>query len=219
MSWHRMSSPADAKAGELFADISANQSTFNAAAYASAGHRLIMIKATQGENYLNPAHASWTTSAHLHGLAVAHYHFCELSNPLLEARAFWERVRPVFDPARDRLVLDLEIGNPATWPTYLRELDNELLRYSTLKAVLYTFASAVSPQLVVRSGKYHLAAWGTRQPSGPFRRLINGGTLWAWQYTDDEIDPAAGPRAFAGIGPCDGSVLNPNTLRNINQHR
>jgi hypothetical protein len=216
MTFLAMPSPARARARELFADISSNNSSFDARAYASAGHLIIMIKATEATDYLNPRYAEWVAAAHASRLSVLHYHFCrpEHGDPLSEARWFWDQARPHFKPGVDRLVLDLETGNEETWPGFLAELDNELVRYSTLEAQLYTFGSALSSQLKIRSRRFHVAAWGPEQPGGALRRLP-AGSLWAWQYTNGLTDTARGPTTFAGIGRSDGNTINPYTLRRI----
>jgi hypothetical protein len=216
MGWLFMSSPAQAGSSEVFTDISDNNAGFDARAYASAGHLLVMIKATQGTGYLNPDWAAWTQSAHAHRLAVAHYHFCDpaADAPISEARRFWETVRPEFDARTDRLVIDLETGDENLWPQYLAYLDGELCRYSTISAVLYTMASCLTPALKVRSERFHVASWGNRQPSGGHRTLP-AGTLWAWQYYGGTVDPSGGPTEFAGVGQADGNVLNPETVREL----
>ena len=205
-----MAYPSKASSADVFADISDNNLGFDAQQYASAGHGLIAIKATQGQHVISPSWAQWTQAAHSERVAVAHYHFCQLENPRLEAEHFWETIRPHFKPGWDRLVLDLEVGPQSDWPLYLSVLDNELERLSGLQAIGYTFASGLSPQLEIRSGKWWVAAWGTAQPGGRLRQLPNG-TLWAWQYAQGfpAVHPSGGPAAAAGIGACDMSVLAP----------
>lgn len=221
--WTPMSSPADAHAGELFTDLSSNDGGgFNAGAYASAGHLLVMLKATEDLGFLNPDYQQWVRDAHAHRLGVAHYHFCRPENgdPIGEARWFWHNVQPGFRAGVDRLVLDLEVGDPNTWQAYIEQFDAELERISTLMAILYTFGSAIG-RVRVRSNKYHVASWGTQQPSGAHRALANGGTLWAWQYTDGQVDPSGGPTRAAGANggmPVDMSVLNPATVRSLREN-
>jgi GH25 family lysozyme M1 (1,4-beta-N-acetylmuramidase) len=211
MRWQPMPWPDKAKAPYLFADISSNNPSFNAPAYASAGHLMIMIKATQGISYVNPRWFEWVQAARAARLAVTHYHFCDGTAARTEADHFWRTIRPHFKRSCDRLVIDIE--NPAlaqlgpNAASYLATLDSELARLSGLQAIGYTFKSALNPHLRIRSGKWLVAAWGNQWPAGMFRRLPNG-TLWGWQFTDGQVG-ANGPRGLAGIGQCDISVLSP----------
>ena len=218
--WQPMAYPAHAATAELFADISSNNSQFDAHKYASAGHLMIAIKATEGTGYANPYWPRWTIDAHTQRLAVTHYHYCrpDQSDPKLEAQRFWDCVRPHFAAKTDRLALDIETDNEADWPAYLAEVDAELHRLSGIDAIGYTYAAAITPQLQLRSGKWWIASYGTSQPSGARRKLANG-SLWAWQYTDGHVNPSHGPTAAAGIGHCDMSVLSPAIIALIKRAR
>lgn len=204
------------------ADISSNNPTFDPSAYASAGHLLIAIKATEGTGYVNPDWQRWVTSAHGCRLAVCHYHFCDGASPIAEAAHFWTVVRPHFKVGVDRLLIDFE--NPAlarlgsTAGRWLTELDRETIRLSGIRPIGYTFASAISAALQLQSRTWIIAAWGTTQPSGAFRRIANG-TLWGWQYTDGQVDPSGGPRSAAGIGQCDMSVISPPIVSMVRKAR
>lgn len=218
MIWQRMPHPSHAPERFLFADISSNNASFDAQKYASAGHLLIGIKATQGRGFVNPDWSAWVRDAHANRLAVLHYHFVDGSGAVSEANHFWMTARQHFDASRDRLAIDFE--NPAlarlgaAAPGYLAEFDHQLHHLSGIHAIGYTFRSALSAALRVDSGKWWVAAFGNQWPAGARRRLPSG-TLWAWQFTDGEIG-ADGPRGAAGIGRCDVSVLSPpivNLLR------
>jgi GH25 family lysozyme M1 (1,4-beta-N-acetylmuramidase) len=214
--FHQMSSPSRASSAEVFVDLSDNNGTYAAQPYSAAGHLLVAIKATESDDYINSKWRGWVDASHAHRLGVAHYHFCrpENGNPVGQARYFWDAVRPAYHHHTDRLVLDLETGDQADWPAWLREFDGELHRYSTLKAIGYTFASANLAQLVLHSRKWWLASWGAEQPSGALRRLPGRQVLWGWQYTDGKVNPAHGATAAAGVsGLCDHSVLSPGIVR------
>lgn len=211
--WQPMPHPNKAPASFLFADLSSNNgaNAFDAAAYAKAGHLIIGIKASEGDSYVNPYHSGWTSSAHTHHVAVLHYHFITGSGAILEARHFWNTVKPLWRDG-DRLAGDFEqpalgkLGAGAN--EYLAIFDHELERLSGQQMIGYTFRSALSSTLRVLSGKWWVASFGDAWPAGRFRRLANG-SLWAWQFTDGKLG-AAGPRGLTGInGRCDVSVLSP----------
>jgi lysozyme len=212
MRWTRMPWPAKASAAYLFADVSSNNPSFNAVQYASAGHLLIAIKATQGATYVNPSYGRWCVDAHRCRLAVAHYHFVDGVDPVAEAQHFWAETRPHYVAKTDRLVVDIEdpalqkLGRDA--PGWLHSFDRELHRLSGVWAEGYTFKDALTPDLRLTSGKWWVASYGNQWPSGARRALPNG-SLWAWQYADGGPAGPAGPRGAAGIGACDMSVLSP----------
>jgi GH25 family lysozyme M1 (1,4-beta-N-acetylmuramidase) len=210
----------------LFADVSSNDRAFNGHAYKSAGHKLIAIKATEGDQYVNPNHGAWAHAAHAAGLAVAHYCFCRPENgdPAGQAVHFWQTVQPHYLRGRDRLVFDVETDTPGNGSRWLADADSELLRHSggtpSDQPIGYTFLSYFEqgrPEL--RSRAWWLAAWGPvlreRQP------LAGGQYLWAQQYTNGAVGPE--PHVFAGVtgpgpgGACDGSVLNKRSLYLIEQ--
>lgn len=215
LKWQPMPHPNRAGPNFLFVDISSNNGpdAFNASAYAKAGHLMIGIKATEGQDYLNPYHARQVTDAHAHRVAVLHYHFITGSGAILEARHFWAAVKPLWRRG-DRLAGDFEepalmkLGASAN--EYLAVFDHELERLSGVKMIGYTFRSALDDfALRVLSGKWWVASFGSKWPAGAFRRLPGSSTMWAWQFTNGTIG-APGPRGLTGIaGRSDVSVLAP----------
>lgn len=215
-----MASPAKASEEQLVADISGNNSAFSAAQYASAGHILITVKATEGTYYTNPKWEEWVVQAHEHKLAVNHYHFArpEDGNPVGQAQHFWAVVRPHFTPGLDRVMVDIETGTLADWPAWLKAYDDELHRLAGLETIGYTYASAISHLLVLRSRLWMVAAWGTQRPAK--RLTLACGTLWGWQYTGGQGAPSGGPLGTAGIpGACDLTVLRAATVKNVQHDR
>lgn len=214
--WRPMPHPNRAPAAFLFADISSNNgglTAFNPTAYSKAGHLLIGIKATEGDSYVNPMHYAWTVGAHGAHVAVLHYHFVTgKTTAAAEAAHFWANVKSSFDHRCDRLAIDFEgpaftaLGSRSAG--YLSAFDAELHKLSGQWAIGYTFRSALSSGLRVRSGKWWVASFGSTWPAAKFRRLPDG-TMWAWQFTDGKLG-APGPRGLTGIaGTCDVSVLSP----------
>lgn len=214
-----MAAPSKAKSAQLFADISDNQTTYSARAYASAGHLMIAIKATQGLTFISPDWSSRVQDSHREKLAVLHYHYAQLDDATLEARHFWETVRPHYKPHFDRIAVDLEIGNSALWPAWLSEFDREITRLSGLWVDGYTFASGITPELKLKSGRWWVASWGSDRPAGRRLKLPNGQRLWAWQYEGGLQSPSGGPRVAAGIGVCDMSVMREDVVRNLRRQR
>jgi hypothetical protein len=173
-------------------------------------------------NALTRAVTRWRPMPHPNH-APARYLFADISSNnghfvtgkttgVTEAQHFWENVKASFNPRVDRLAIDFEgpaftaLGSRSGG--YLAAFDGELHRLSGEWAVGYTFRSAISAGLHVRSEKWWVASFGGSWPAGPFRRLANG-TMWAYQFTDGKIG-APGPRGLTGVaGTCDVSVLSP----------
>lgn len=193
----------------LFADISSNNAGFDAAAYRRAGHRLVAIKASEGEGYINPDHALWSRAAHANGLRVLHYHFCQPpveGGHSSEAAHFWRVVKPTWEKG-DLMAFDLEVTNDRGWESlrlYVGHQITQLVRISGHRARLYaseSFLRSLAPIGLVPGGLCWVAKWSPGDPSLP-----RGLRTWAKQYTDGREGPK--PHAFAGVGRCDGSVLN-----------
>lgn len=202
----------------LFADLSDNNAAFNAHAYASAGHQLVALKASEGVGFTDPKHGPRADQAHHAGLLVAHYHFCRPDthpDHAGEAETFWAAVKP-FEWPGDFLVLDLEVtprGGMAQAAGYLAGFDAALHRISGHRAVGYTYVSYLDeagPRLQVASRRWWIAAYGSKPG-----RLGAGRHRWAWQYTDGRDGPT--PHRFAGIGQCDGSRLFLPASRDVAQ--
>lgn len=200
-----------------FADISSNNPEYNAAAYASGGYVAVMLKATEDDNYHNPFYSvehggrdNWARDSHRQNLPVFHYHFArpEHGNPGGQMEWFWSVVKPHFRwDYGDRVIIDLETGDPRSGASWLREADSHLKAISGTHPWAYTYLSYfLSGGVTISSKNMHIAAFGSRRP-GDFRwRLPFGMNLAAWQHTDRMSHHGIG-----GLG--DGSVLNPAIYR------
>lgn len=191
----------------LFADVSSNNARFDAAAYRSAGHRLIAIKATEGVSYNNPEYGPWVAAAHQHKLVVAHYHFARPGNDAItEARHFWGVVKSRFRKG-DYLVLDLEVKHPggdARTASWAGAFVAALRSLSGHTPILYTYASflnEVGPSVVRRTPRVWIAQYA---PAAQWPNWVS--RRWAWQRTDGVNGPP--PHGLPGVGKCDVSILN-----------
>jgi GH25 family lysozyme M1 (1,4-beta-N-acetylmuramidase) len=93
-----------------FADVSHHQTSVDLAAYQRAGHDRIVLKATEGTAFIDPAFASrWREAGRL-GLARVAYHYARARfNGADEFDHFWQVVQAAGGlTSRDRLGLDVE---------------------------------------------------------------------------------------------------------------
>jgi GH25 family lysozyme M1 (1,4-beta-N-acetylmuramidase) len=189
---------AGMRAFRLMADVSSNNGAINLAAYAAAGHAGIAIKASEGVGYVNPLHKEWCAEAHWHGLTVVHYHFArpghlsvgrELANFHHTWLEGWRQ--------GDMLALDLEVSEIRDTAGYARAFLQGLGSFGH-PVVLYTYHAFRAEHLAgVKADRLWVADY-----SAP----LSSEHQWAKQYTDGVNGPQ--PHHYAGIGQCDGSVLN-----------
>lgn len=95
-------------------DLSSNNPEFDAHAYRKAGHRVVALKATEGETFTDPDYGARVKAAHAAGLKVVHYLFCRPdnhSNPAGEVHHFLTVIRRHLKKG-DRVCLDVEKGSP-----------------------------------------------------------------------------------------------------------
>src|SRR5260370_28735257 len=76
------------------------------------GIAAVILKASQGENHIDPTFVPRAKAAIAAGLLVGAYHFLDASNPILQAGPFLA----VAEPVAPLLALDFE-PNPASQPT------------------------------------------------------------------------------------------------------
>jgi hypothetical protein len=62
--------------------------SYQATNYATAGLGLVVVKATEGTNYINPRHDAQVATGRAHGLVVGHYHFQRPGSPTAQAAYF-----------------------------------------------------------------------------------------------------------------------------------
>lgn len=198
-----------------FADISNNnQQPLDFKAYVQSGHVLLGHKTTEGLGFVDQFHVERTERAHKRGSWVLHYHFGHVGeSPQEQAKFFWANCHGHFAP-KDFLCIDTErgqanngypVGSVARWTN---EFAQHLKGISGHSVIMYSnealLAELVRAGLRIPGNRGWIAAYGPRKPS------IGGISTWAWQYTDGVIGPQ--PHHYAGIGNCDGSLLNRGTF-------
>lgn len=177
----------------LFADLSNNNPSLDAVAYAKAGHLLLGLKVTEGVTFDDEDHARLSVSAHKAGVAVAHYHFAQpnANSAVAEARHFWRKAEPHFREKTDYLVLDLEVmhrDGPRACRKWARAFNREVRRISGHRCVLYTgraFLEELGPRIRSTRDGFHrfwVAEYGPRLNGVPWARPV-----WAWQRTDGKV--------------------------------
>lgn len=171
-------------------DISSNNHTVGAAlpwgALKKAGYGAVMIKATEGTNYVNPYLQGDVAGALAVGFGVGYYHFAHpgVNEAKAEVNHFWQTVKTL--PRSLGLALDLEVTEGRAWVglqvwsrTFLDAIPTEVKQ-----RVLYS-----NPEFVDHLGTLPadfdlwLASWG-KQPRTK---------VWAWQMGQAQITGMPSP--------------------------
>lgn len=157
----------------------------------------VMIKATQGVGYVDPAFVSHVQGAKAAGVPFGFYHFASLNNATnpaadatAEAQAFAEACKP-YMPAMP-FALDLETNSSNLTPVqvlaWVRAFFAELQKQGIGNYVLYSYTPFLNqnlpPNHLLGSVRLWLAAY-TPQPTLP--NGWNG--YWMWQYSDSGTIP------------------------------
>lgn len=191
-------------ASRLFADISSNNAVFDARQYRDSGHILVAIKATEGLDYTNPYHRTWSLHAGLNWVSVVHYHFATPNtgnSPEAEADHFLNVVLPLAG-WWDYLCVDIERATPQGWthdPAWVRAFDDQVGRRSRFRSIVYASRSVLAQSdgwLGSDRKRVWDADWSTAPDYAP-----PGYECVFRQFTDGVIGPE--PHTLSGVGDCD----------------
>jgi lysozyme len=201
-----------------FADISSNNNKFEALRYRDTGHILVGIKATEGINYTNPYHRTWSLNAGLQWVSVVHYHFArpdQGNDPAHEAQRFLAAALPLAG-WWDYLCLDLERATRGGWqhdPAWSQAFDKYVLDHSRFRVILYANRSTLEQSdkwLVSDKKRVWDADWSNAPDYAPpgyecvFRQLTNG-----------VFGPE--PHAVPGVGICDVNRMSGAMLAELTE--
>ena len=187
-----------------FADISSNNSHFDAATYRHGGHILIAIKATEGTNYTNPYHRGWSLQAGGNWVSVVHFHFARPDlgkDPEREAAHFLSVALPLAG-WWDYLALDIERATPFGWshdPLWTLAFDDYVRAHSRFRIILYANRSTLESYhgwLGSDRKRVWDADWSNAPDYAP-----PGYECVFRQFTDGVFGPE--PHSMPGIGQCD----------------
>ena len=172
----------------LVADFS-HWDAFDPAALVASGIRAVVLKATQGSNFVDPTFVARVASAKAAGLLVGAYHFADDSDPQAQTKLLLQVAGSL-----PRLALDLEsngIGNTVTGQT---------------AAIIASNLQSANKQLpLIYTGRYGPSGTGSEYPNSVLSRcplwlaeyqsvspqLPSGWATWKlWQYIDmpDDYD-------------------------------
>jgi GH25 family lysozyme M1 (1,4-beta-N-acetylmuramidase) len=190
------------------ADISSNNIHPDLKEYRKAGHTRIIVKATEGTDYVNPYHREQVFEAHSLGMSASHYHYCrpEEGAGNVEVIHFWRYVVDTWLPG-DRLHIDVEVKpSDWTWETLARyhnlfcgQLANVSGRFS-ISYMDEDYYEHLARLLHTPEERYWIAAYGNEPPT-----LLPKHYLWGWQFTNG-IEGRL-PHSASGVGQCDLSLL------------
>jgi lysozyme len=165
---------------------------------AKSGIVAVIMKATQGVNFVDPTFLERVREAKAAGLLVGAYHFLDGSNPAEQIAHFLTVA--VSEGGVEWLALDWE-----PYPNSQATAMQAATAAASIEAVqdvwptLYTIRSMLNgPNKTLLNCPLWLAEYGSRPIPPP------GFTAWKlWQHTDGQVGSSVNP--VPGIGPCDRS--------------
>jgi lysozyme len=165
-------------------DVSEDQGTVDWAAVAAAGTSFVFIKATDGEDYLDPRFTENWAGAKAAGLRRGAYHFFRAEDsPQTQAQWFWQNVGADYEIA---LVADVEESMGQSAATVTANLQAFLTALEALmgggQPMIYTAPDFWNGLGTSAFGGYPLwvAEYGVGQPNLP-----TGWPVWQfWQYSE-----------------------------------
>ena len=157
----------------------------------------VILKATQGIGFADPAFAPRVANARAAGLLVGAYHFMDAKSPCEQMANF---LSVVGDAGDILLVVDFEVYE-SSQPTAAQAAAAVMTVKSITGRlpVLYTGRYVLSaPNSMLSQCPLWLAEYGSRPVCPP------GWSQWKlWQHTDGRV--GSGPMTVPGIGACDRS--------------
>jgi lysozyme len=174
-----------------------NKVSVDFSAIKSAGVAAVVLKATQGTGFVDPAFAPRLAQARAAGLLVGAYHFLDATSPV-EQMAHFLSVVGTTDGVL--LVVDFE-AYESSQATVMQAASAAMsVKSATGRLpVVYTGRYMLTaPNSMLSQCPLWLAEYGSRPVCPP------GWSQWKlWQHTDGQVGSA--PVPVPGIGPCDRS--------------
>lgn len=156
-----------------------------------SGHTKVMIKATEGTEYVNPFLRKWAEMAIAAKMDIGYYHYARpaLHNPSSECAHFMGAVEGL--PRNLGAALDLETGESLGWDR-VEQWAGEFLGVmdpGITQRILYTNASWLAKLDPTFSHDLWLASWSATPPRHH---------VWAWQ-SGQAIVPGCPDKVDVGV--------------------
>lgn len=163
----------------------------------AGGIAAVILKATQGNGFIDPTFAPRLADARTAEMLVGAYHFMDGTSPVEQVAHFLSVVGNTDDIL---LALDFE-ANEASQATVMQVASaiNAVKAVTGRFPVLYTNRFMLTtPNPILSQCSLWLAEYGSNPVCPP------GWSEWKlWQHTDGQI--GSDPKSVPGIGPCDRS--------------
>lgn len=171
-------------------DISMWKENINFNKVKNAGYSVVIIKATEGVDYVDPQMNNHYNGAKGEGLKIGFYHFMsDKTDPVQQAHDFWNQIK---DKKFDIIpVLDIEKETKGRNKTQVTDrcisFLNAFRELSGLDCIIYTYTSFANEYIDSRLSKYPLwiAEYGSNDGSKQQPTNNNVWSSWVgFQYTD-----------------------------------
>lgn len=184
----------------LAVDLSSNNGAVDLKKHWDAGHRILILKVTEGTSYVWQQSHVLAAQWHSYGGVVWHYHFLSPGDGAAQADWFWDHVK------NDRAVGDLFVVDVETKGDTGAEVNTFIDRvrvYDSRQGLIYGSPSFLTTNQICK----HAGWWLWLAEYGPKTDVPPSWAGWAaWQFTDRG--------AAAGVtGGVDVSQVKPWTAR------
>lgn len=208
-----------ASAAMKVVDVSSWQGYYKVGSY---NEDAVMIKATQGLNYVNPYKDYVAKQALNQNKPLGFYHYASGGNPVNEARYFVNDIKGYLPNSNKPILwLDWEGGGNAAWGNgyWAKQFTDEVRRLTGVQPGIYTGPEGVAQtqQYLANNTALWFAGYPTMADVGwnpiPFSTLYNTGawkTLTGWQFSSTPVDKSTFYIDRAGWNKIAGNTSKPS---------
>ena len=200
-------------------DVASWQGNYQVGSY---NEDAVMIKATQGLNYVNPYKDYVAKQALNQNKPLGFYHYASGGNPVTEASYFVNDIKGYLPNSNKPILwLDWEHGDNAAWGNgyWAKQFTDEVRRLTGVQPGIYTGPEGVAQtqQYLANNTALWFAGYPTMSDVGwnpiPFSTLYNTGawkTLTGWQFSSTPVDKSTFYIDRAGWNKIAGNTSKPS---------
>lgn len=201
-------------------DVASYQGTYK---FGSNGEDGLIVKATQGTNYVNPYCDGVAQQMIKNGKPWGIYHYAGGGNAQSEAKYFIKNIKGYLSVAnKPILIIDWEKGNNSSWGNgkWASDFINEVKSLTKVQAGIYTGADGVAQtgKYLAKSAFLWFASYPTNANVGwsPISFPYSSGawsTVTGWQFSSNPIDKSLFYIDVNGWKKLAGSSAKPSTKK------
>lgn len=197
---------------EYFADLSNNNSIYDAKEYRKAGHVIVALKASEGSGFADGRHRGWALQSGLNRIAVVHYHFGRPDNHPGAAggaaeAAWFLHVTDGLRGPYDFVVYDGERAQNGSFgldASHSAGFDHYIQEHTRFHTILYASASELVAHGADALVGHNKRDWDANYSGNPDTHAPGHRTVMR-QFTDGQLGPT--PHRLTGVAAGDVNLL------------